>query len=30
MPTIQQLIRDARQEIKNKTKSPALKACSQL
>ena len=29
MPTIQQLIRDARQEIKNKTKSPALKACPQ-
>ena len=29
MPTIQQLIRDARQEIKNKTKSPALKSCPQ-
>ena len=29
MPTIQQLIRDARQEIKNKTNSPALKACPQ-
>ena len=29
MPTIQQLIRDARKEIKNKTKSPALKACPQ-
>ena len=29
MPTIQQLIRDARQEIKKKTKSPALKACPQ-
>lgn len=29
MPTIQQLIRGARQEIKNKTKSPALQACPQ-
>ena len=29
MPTIQQLIRDARQEIQNKTKSPALKSCPQ-
>lgn len=29
MPTIQQLIRDARKEVKNKTKSPALKACPQ-
>ena len=29
MPTIQQLVRDARQEVKNKTKSPALKGCPQ-
>ncbi len=29
MPTIQQLIRDARKEIKNKTKSPALRSCPQ-
>jgi small subunit ribosomal protein S12 len=29
MPTIQQLLRNARQEIKKKTKSPALKACPQ-
>jgi small subunit ribosomal protein S12 len=29
MPTIQQLVRDARQKIINKTKSPALKACPQ-
>ena len=29
MATIQELIRDARKEIENKTKSPALKACPQ-
>ena len=29
MPTIQQLVREARQEVKNKTKSPALKGCPQ-
>nr|BCG67743.1 ribosomal protein S12 [Haptophyceae sp. NIES-3900] len=29
MPTIQQLVRSERTKIKNKTKSPALKACPQ-
>jgi small subunit ribosomal protein S12 len=29
MPTIQQLIRSARQETQKKTKSPALKSCPQ-
>nr|YP_009104958.1 ribosomal protein S12 [Watanabea reniformis]AIT93608.1 ribosomal protein S12 [Watanabea reniformis] len=29
MPTIQQLVRKARQDIKNKSKSPALKSCPQ-
>nr|YP_009578805.1 ribosomal protein S12 [Pseudotaxus chienii]AZN62439.1 ribosomal protein S12 [Pseudotaxus chienii]QBK34366.1 ribosomal protein S12 [Pseudotaxus chienii]QBK36416.1 ribosomal protein S12 [Pseudotaxus chienii]QVX28241.1 ribosomal protein S12 [Pseudotaxus chienii]QYB22358.1 ribosomal protein S12 [Pseudotaxus chienii] len=29
MPTIQQLIRNARQPIKNRTKSPALRGCPQ-
>jgi small subunit ribosomal protein S12 len=29
MPTIQQLIRQERQQIKKKTKSPALKSCPQ-
>jgi small subunit ribosomal protein S12 len=29
MPTIQQLVRDARKKIINKTKSPALMACPQ-
>jgi small subunit ribosomal protein S12 len=29
MPTIQQLIRSQRKQVKNKTKSPALKACPQ-
>jgi small subunit ribosomal protein S12 len=29
MPTIQQLVREARQEVRNKTKSPALKGCPQ-
>lgn len=29
MPTIQQLIRSARQKISTKTKSPALKSCPQ-
>nr|B8HVS0.1 RecName: Full=Small ribosomal subunit protein uS12; AltName: Full=30S ribosomal protein S12 [Cyanothece sp. PCC 7425] len=29
MPTIQQLIRSERQELKKKTKSPALKSCPQ-
>lgn len=29
MPTIQQLVRDARKKIRNKTKSPALMACPQ-
>jgi len=29
MPTIQQLVRSERTRIKNKTKSPALKACPQ-
>ncbi|HEY9702871.1 MAG TPA: 30S ribosomal protein S12, partial [Allocoleopsis sp.] len=29
MPTIQQLIRSERQNIKKKTKSPALKECPQ-
>ena len=30
MPTIQQLIRNKRQSLKKKTKSPALKNCPQL
>ena len=29
MPTIQQLVRDARKKITKKTKSPALQACPQ-
>lgn len=29
MPTIQQLIRNKRQRIENRTKSPALKGCPQ-
>ena len=29
MPTIQQLVRDARTKISKKTKSPALKSCPQ-
>nr|QXM16742.1 ribosomal protein S12 [Libocedrus chevalieri]QYB21026.1 ribosomal protein S12 [Austrocedrus chilensis]QYB21272.1 ribosomal protein S12 [Diselma archeri]QYB21435.1 ribosomal protein S12 [Fitzroya cupressoides]QYB21763.1 ribosomal protein S12 [Libocedrus plumosa]QYB22173.1 ribosomal protein S12 [Pilgerodendron uviferum]QYB22830.1 ribosomal protein S12 [Widdringtonia nodiflora]BBN67111.1 ribosomal protein S12 [Widdringtonia schwarzii] len=29
MPTIQQLIRNARQPIKNRTKAPALRGCPQ-
>ena len=29
MPTIQQLIRNKRQSLKKKTKSPALKNCPQ-
>ena len=29
MPTIQQLIRNKKQPIKNRTKSPALKGCPQ-
>jgi small subunit ribosomal protein S12 len=29
MPTIQQLVRSARQKMTNKTKAPALKSCPQ-
>jgi len=29
MPTIQQLVRSEREQIKKKTKSPALKSCPQ-
>ena len=29
MPTIQQLIRNKRERIENRTKSPALKGCPQ-